>query len=331
MLSTGILSAIATLGLLGWLRSRAPSPGRCRRCGYDLGGLRTLQCPECGSALPPAQGPVIGARRTLFACLAVSIGWLCTVTTLMLQGQSTLVGLLSRLDFVPVGSVATTWTFRPSVAGLGRPRAGQPLYLVQLRFEGRLNGANAPVSGVSSVTLMHEERSITFAHAIRSEVFSISRTDLLTWSRAGDAQVPGAVHPLAAMDASFVRAQLTQLGASLPMGPEHTEADQEVHLLADLITSHLTSPTLPGRLSHSSNPDVQFTFDIDNLPSIMFDAAPEFETFRRGTNAALVLSGMGILLLMWRWIWTTLRPRAKRAEISSTLAPANTVSPEAAA
>jgi hypothetical protein len=249
----------------------------------------------------------------------------------MVEGQSTLVGLLSRLDFVPVESVATTWTFRPSVAGLGRPRAGQPLYLVQLRFEGRLNGANAPVSGVSSVTLMHGERSITFAHAIGSEVFSISRTDLLNFSRAGDAEVPGAVHPLASLDAAFVRAQLTRLGASLPIGPEHIEADQEVYLLADLVTSHLTSPTLPGRLSHSSNPAVQFNVDMDNLPSSRLDAAPEFEKFRLGANAALATLSIGVLLLMWRWICTTLRPRAKRSEASSTLAPASNVSPETAA
>lgn len=33
---------------LAWRRARFPRPGLCPRCGYDLAGLPSEQCPECG-------------------------------------------------------------------------------------------------------------------------------------------------------------------------------------------------------------------------------------------------------------------------------------------
>lgn len=35
-------------GLLWW-RSCKAFPGHCRKCGYDLAGLATEMCPECGT------------------------------------------------------------------------------------------------------------------------------------------------------------------------------------------------------------------------------------------------------------------------------------------
>ena len=48
-----ILLGVTSVAL--WCRdARATDPGRCPRCGYDLAGLATTPCPECGDATPPA-------------------------------------------------------------------------------------------------------------------------------------------------------------------------------------------------------------------------------------------------------------------------------------
>jgi hypothetical protein len=53
----GVLAAVfAGLGMVVWWAAgagRAPPPlGHCRRCAYDLAGLDTGRCPECGGAFP---------------------------------------------------------------------------------------------------------------------------------------------------------------------------------------------------------------------------------------------------------------------------------------
>ncbi len=35
--------------LLIWRRSRRPAPGFCKKCGYNLTGLASARCPECGA------------------------------------------------------------------------------------------------------------------------------------------------------------------------------------------------------------------------------------------------------------------------------------------
>jgi hypothetical protein len=43
--------------LLLWRLDRPrPLPGHCRRCGYNLTGLTSARCPECGTAAPAAAG-----------------------------------------------------------------------------------------------------------------------------------------------------------------------------------------------------------------------------------------------------------------------------------
>ena len=39
------------VGSTGILRPRAPRPGHCRNCGYDLTGNLSGICPECGAAV----------------------------------------------------------------------------------------------------------------------------------------------------------------------------------------------------------------------------------------------------------------------------------------
>lgn len=45
----------ATTGVFWWLSRRYIAPGHCRRCAYDLRGLTTDRCPECGG---PVQGDI---------------------------------------------------------------------------------------------------------------------------------------------------------------------------------------------------------------------------------------------------------------------------------
>lgn len=35
---------------LAWWKERVPPPGRCRKCRYDLAGLESTICPECGTS-----------------------------------------------------------------------------------------------------------------------------------------------------------------------------------------------------------------------------------------------------------------------------------------
>lgn len=37
--------------------------GRCPKCGYNTKGLRAVQCPECGAALPAAPKPEAGGPQ----------------------------------------------------------------------------------------------------------------------------------------------------------------------------------------------------------------------------------------------------------------------------
>lgn len=46
--SLGIIIASVTLCVYNLVRSRSGVPGRCASCGYDLAGLRSRICPECG-------------------------------------------------------------------------------------------------------------------------------------------------------------------------------------------------------------------------------------------------------------------------------------------
>ncbi len=56
-------SLLAGVGFLRWL-SRSSSPGRCRKCDYNLTGNVSGTCPECGTgvdvsehgAKPPIEG-----------------------------------------------------------------------------------------------------------------------------------------------------------------------------------------------------------------------------------------------------------------------------------
>ena len=60
-----LLPLSAGAGLLWYLdrpslaRNR---PGHCRRCGYDLAGLRGGDCPECGTVLRPLWGCPVTLR-----------------------------------------------------------------------------------------------------------------------------------------------------------------------------------------------------------------------------------------------------------------------------
>ena len=45
---------LACVGFLRWL-SRSSSPGRCRKCGYNLTGNVSGTCPECGTAVDVSQ------------------------------------------------------------------------------------------------------------------------------------------------------------------------------------------------------------------------------------------------------------------------------------
>lgn len=57
---------IASLGAIGWLLLRfviacgawvsKPGPGFCRNCRYDLSGLKTDRCPECGTPISRGEG-----------------------------------------------------------------------------------------------------------------------------------------------------------------------------------------------------------------------------------------------------------------------------------
>lgn len=38
---------------VAWRRSRAPGPGHCKECGYDLRGAASAACPECGQVRHP--------------------------------------------------------------------------------------------------------------------------------------------------------------------------------------------------------------------------------------------------------------------------------------
>jgi hypothetical protein len=48
------LFAIAVPTVILWQLDRRPPPGHCQRCGYDLTGNVSGQCPECGSATESA-------------------------------------------------------------------------------------------------------------------------------------------------------------------------------------------------------------------------------------------------------------------------------------
>lgn len=53
----------ALAGYLWWLQRKRILPGHCRACAYDLRGLTTDRCPECGKpadATPAAEVPVSG-------------------------------------------------------------------------------------------------------------------------------------------------------------------------------------------------------------------------------------------------------------------------------
>ena len=43
------LLAVAVPSLIGWRRNRPPPPSHCRECGYNLAGLTSGRCPECGT------------------------------------------------------------------------------------------------------------------------------------------------------------------------------------------------------------------------------------------------------------------------------------------
>lgn len=47
-------AALLGLVMLAWRRMRARE-GRCRKCRYDLKGLREAVCPECGEAVKPGR------------------------------------------------------------------------------------------------------------------------------------------------------------------------------------------------------------------------------------------------------------------------------------
>jgi hypothetical protein len=49
------LAFLATPAVMWWRRRRAPVPGACRNCGYDLRGTPGSACPECGAAREPAE------------------------------------------------------------------------------------------------------------------------------------------------------------------------------------------------------------------------------------------------------------------------------------
>ena len=43
------LLAVGVPSLIGWRRNRPPPPGHCGECGYNLAGLTSGRCPECGT------------------------------------------------------------------------------------------------------------------------------------------------------------------------------------------------------------------------------------------------------------------------------------------
>lgn len=47
------LAAVILSGVLWLFHRRRPPPGHCRKCRYNLHGLTSAVCPECGTPVPP--------------------------------------------------------------------------------------------------------------------------------------------------------------------------------------------------------------------------------------------------------------------------------------
>lgn len=98
-----IAAGLITLLLIAGARGRyVGGEPRCRRCGYQLTGLQSERCPECGLTLDQ-RNIVYGRRRYRWALLA--IGFL--LWGVWVSGQEHYLGTLGRIQWIRLMPVST--------------------------------------------------------------------------------------------------------------------------------------------------------------------------------------------------------------------------------
>lgn len=85
VVALGLVPLGATLIVLGCRGRRVGDAPHCRKCGYNLTGLPSEACPECGSSCT-GRGVAVGRKQRLRS--AIVAGLVATIAGLVLGGAA---------------------------------------------------------------------------------------------------------------------------------------------------------------------------------------------------------------------------------------------------
>lgn len=220
--------AVALVGFWRRRRDRSDKPVRsCGRCGYDVRGLTTFVCPECGSDLRTV-GVVAGVPPHPMILLAAGVGsaWkrlaflTVVVAAAVVLAGSVFVQFVARYDVYPAGEAVL--------------EPASKLYVVRLSMGGKVRHVSGRQAAGRPGPAAGEELSVTLAPPGGVVDYNTDfRIDLPRWSYTIDRWV-GGIAP-AVRPAAFGRDELVRLFEEKQIDTTRPEVRAELDALMKLI------------------------------------------------------------------------------------------------
>jgi len=348
-LTSGVIIAaiLLTIGFLVWQikRRRARQPGVCAKCGYNVTGLPTFICPECGSDLrevginQSAGSAGRPSRESMILALQLS-AWTILYGVLygMLGAHSypkTPAALAARnIEYGMIDAYWWPYEGRSTHSVMLKPDSGAYDSVMitearQAKFKGWRNTSiinwtgNGPAAGLIEFTLTLDVQPSLDPNAQRVPLTPL-KVDMpaMTW-RYDDMQKPGStISGNAPIDSDAIHEWLWRNGVDMPS----PRIKDEAAALADLIQTSATSarvavPGATGRMeSIAASHRASGNYGLQGYPFLPSRGAAQDAYGPAWSIYWLSIPfGLGVYTYGANWIWARNRKirRKKRRQAAA--------------